>query len=154
MEDFLSQWEDTLSRNPHAIWEDTLIFRASRFLPQCTTATTTSFVPKDIDALDVSSLEKANATATSLTPPVCAVSLLAGSNFTNSFSIPARPDGVDDLISRQSAHVTNLCSSPTVCALTPVTLSLMLYHCRLPPKIDICRVIEGESPTKSKAKPS
>lgn len=54
---------------------------------------------KQYDALDVSSLEKANATATSLTPPVCAVSLLAGSNFTNSFSIPARPDGVDDLIS-------------------------------------------------------
>ncbi|OCT44691.1 1,3-beta-glucanosyltransferase gel2 [Cladophialophora carrionii] len=50
------------------------------------------------NSLDVAILEKANATATSLTPPVCAISLLAGTNFSNSFDIPARPDGVDDLI--------------------------------------------------------
>ncbi|KIW63970.1 hypothetical protein PV04_08930 [Phialophora macrospora] len=50
------------------------------------------------NSLDVATLEKANATATSLTPPVCAVSLLAGANFSSSFDIPARPDGVDDLI--------------------------------------------------------
>ncbi|KAJ9613133.1 Glycolipid anchored surface protein 4 precursor [Cladophialophora chaetospira] len=50
------------------------------------------------DSLDIATLERANATATALTPPACAVDLLAGSNFTNSFDIPARPDGVDALI--------------------------------------------------------
>jgi len=50
------------------------------------------------DSLDVASLEQANATATSLTPPACALDLLAGSGFSNSFDIPARPDGVDALI--------------------------------------------------------
>lgn len=77
---------------------------------------------KQYDALDVSSLEKANATATSLTPPACAVGLLAGSNFTNSFAIPARPDGADDLISNGvsgkfptgTSSVTNTQPSQTV----------------------------------------
>lgn len=53
---------------------------------------------KQYNSLDVSALEKANATATSLTPPDCASSLLAGTNFTKAFDVPARPDGVDDLI--------------------------------------------------------
>ncbi|KIX00041.1 uncharacterized protein Z518_10968 [Rhinocladiella mackenziei CBS 650.93] len=53
---------------------------------------------KQYDSLDVSVLEKANATATSLTPPDCTFELLSGTNFTMSFDIPARPDGVDDLI--------------------------------------------------------
>ncbi|KAL2444023.1 1,3-beta-glucanosyltransferase gel2 [Exophiala dermatitidis] len=53
---------------------------------------------KQFNSLDVGLLEKANATATSLTPPTCASSLLAGANFTKTYSIPARPDGVDDLI--------------------------------------------------------
>ena len=53
---------------------------------------------KQYDSLDIGTIEKANATATSLTPPACAVDLLAGTNFTNNFDIPARPDGVDTLI--------------------------------------------------------
>ncbi|EXJ84693.1 hypothetical protein A1O3_05363 [Capronia epimyces CBS 606.96] len=53
---------------------------------------------KQYDSLDVALLEKANATATSLTAPNCAGSLLSGTNFTKSFDIPARPDGVDKLI--------------------------------------------------------
>lgn len=53
---------------------------------------------KQYDSLDVASLEKANATATSLTPPTCDIDLLAGANFTNSYDLPARPDGVDALI--------------------------------------------------------
>ncbi|KAJ9643825.1 Glycolipid anchored surface protein 4 precursor [Knufia peltigerae] len=55
---------------------------------------------KQYDDLDVGLLEKANATATSLTPPNCATSLLSGANFTKSFDLPARPDGVDDLIKK------------------------------------------------------
>ncbi|KAL6249482.1 Glycolipid anchored surface protein 4 precursor [Rhinocladiella similis] len=55
---------------------------------------------KQYDDLDVGLLEKANATATSLTPPDCASSLLSGANFTKSYAIPARPDGVDDLIKK------------------------------------------------------
>ncbi|KAK4934902.1 Glycolipid anchored surface protein 4 precursor [Elasticomyces elasticus] len=51
------------------------------------------------DALDVTTLEQANVTATSLTAPTCNVNLLAGSNFTDSFDLPARPSGVDALIS-------------------------------------------------------
>lgn len=50
------------------------------------------------DSLDVTALEQANATATSLTPPTCNVNLLSGSNFTDSFALPARPSGVDTLI--------------------------------------------------------
>ena len=50
------------------------------------------------NSLDVNVIEKTNATATSLTPPACAVDLLTGTNFTNSFDIPARPDGADALI--------------------------------------------------------
>jgi hypothetical protein len=77
---------------------------------------------KQYNSLDVETLEKANATATSLTPPVCAVSLLAGANFSNSFDIPARPDGVDDLIDNGvtgkfptgTSSVTNTQPSQTV----------------------------------------
>ncbi|KAH0834365.1 hypothetical protein AYO21_04192 [Fonsecaea monophora] len=53
---------------------------------------------EQFNSLDVDALEKANATATSLTPPKCAINLLGGSNFSTSFDLPARPDGVDDLI--------------------------------------------------------
>jgi 1,3-beta-glucanosyltransferase GAS3 len=49
--------------------------------------------------LDISLLEKQNATATSLTAPSCEAGRLAGANFTDSYDLPARPDGVDDLIS-------------------------------------------------------
>lgn len=52
------------------------------------------------NSLDVNHLEEANATATSLTPPECAIALLAGTNFSKSFDIPSRPDGVDDLIEK------------------------------------------------------
>lgn len=48
--------------------------------------------------LDINAIEAVNSTATSLKAPACAVSLLAGTNFTMSFALPARPDGVDDLI--------------------------------------------------------
>lgn len=53
---------------------------------------------KQYDSLDVSLLERQNGTATSLQPATCDVSLLDGANFTTSFDVPARPDGVDDLI--------------------------------------------------------
>ncbi|KAK5560849.1 Glycolipid anchored surface protein 4 precursor [Exophiala xenobiotica] len=76
------------------------------------------------DSLDIALLEKANATATSLTPPACAVSLLSGTNFTMSFAIPDRPDGVDALIqngvsgnsSDSTNAVTNTKPSQTVYA--------------------------------------
>lgn len=50
--------------------------------------------------LDVEALERANSTATGLRAPDCATSLLTSTNFTQSFFIPPRPDGVDDLIER------------------------------------------------------
>lgn len=52
------------------------------------------------DTLDIEVLERANDTATSLTAPECTTDLLSGTNFTMSFAIPARPDGVDDLIEK------------------------------------------------------
>ncbi|EXJ94399.1 hypothetical protein A1O1_02793 [Capronia coronata CBS 617.96] len=55
---------------------------------------------KQYDALDVALLARANATATSLTAPACGHSLLAGTNFSMSFDIPTRPNGVDDLIKK------------------------------------------------------
>jgi 1,3-beta-glucanosyltransferase GAS3 len=74
------------------------------------------------NGLDIATIEKANATATSLTAPACAVDLLAGANFTNSFDVPARPDGVDDLINNGvsgkfptgTSSVTNTRPSSTV----------------------------------------
>ncbi|KIX92876.1 uncharacterized protein Z520_11352 [Fonsecaea multimorphosa CBS 102226] len=74
------------------------------------------------NALDVNALERANATATSLTPPACAADLLAGSNFSTSFDLPARPDGVDTLIQNGvsgkfpagTSSVTNTKPSQTV----------------------------------------
>jgi len=50
------------------------------------------------DKLDVSLLESANSTATSLQAPACSTDLIAGTGFTDSFALPARPDGVDSLI--------------------------------------------------------
>jgi hypothetical protein len=49
------------------------------------------------EKLDIASLESANATATSLTPPTCDASLITGT-FPTSFSIPDIPDGGQDLI--------------------------------------------------------
>merc|ERR1711939_570736 len=76
------------------------------------------------DSLDIGLLEKANATATSLTPPSCAVNLLSGTNFTMSFNLPDRPNGVDALIkngvsgnsSDSTNAVTNTEPSQTVYA--------------------------------------
>ena len=53
---------------------------------------------QQMNKLDVSVLTSPNTTATALTPPTCGSDLVAGSNFTTSFEIPDRPDGVDDLI--------------------------------------------------------
>jgi hypothetical protein len=49
-------------------------------------------------SLDVATIQKGNATATSLKAPDCQAVLLSGVNFTTSFDMPARPNGVDDLI--------------------------------------------------------
>ena len=56
---------------------------------------------EQMNTLDVSVLTRKNGTATSLTAPTCEGSLVSGSNLTNSFDIPERPDGVDDLISNR-----------------------------------------------------
>lgn len=74
------------------------------------------------NSLDIATLEKANATATSLTPPVCALDLIAGAGFSNSFDLPARPDGADTLIQNGvtgkfpagTSSVTNTTPSQTV----------------------------------------
>jgi hypothetical protein len=83
------------------------------------------------DALDVAALEKANATATSLSAPACSVGLLAGSGFTDSFALPDRPDGVDSLIqngvagngSTATTSVTNTTPSQVVYAVNGQELS-------------------------------
>jgi 1,3-beta-glucanosyltransferase GAS3 len=48
--------------------------------------------------LDVKALMSANATATSLQPPICNQSLITTQGFGDDFNIPARPAGVDDMI--------------------------------------------------------
>lgn len=52
----------------------------------------------EYNSLDISLLEQANSTATSLTPPTCDPSLITESTFDSNFDIPARAAGVDDLI--------------------------------------------------------
>lgn len=53
---------------------------------------------KQYDKLDVKQLESGNATATSLTPPTCASSLISSSGFPTGFKVPDQPDGASDLI--------------------------------------------------------
>lgn len=53
---------------------------------------------KRYDGLDLGLITQQNGTATSLQPPTCDADLLDGANFTASFDLPARPDGVDQLI--------------------------------------------------------
>ena len=51
-----------------------------------------------LNKLDVKTLESANMTATSLTPPKCKSSLIGSSGFNNEFTIPSIPPGGQDLI--------------------------------------------------------
>lgn len=76
----------------------------------------------EYDSLDLTSLSKANSTATNLTPPTCDPSLITESTFDSNFDIPARAPGVDDLISngvsgkypKGFSQVTNTQSSEVV----------------------------------------
>ena len=54
-----------------------------------------------MNKLDVNVLTSPNTTATSLAPPSCDAGVVSGVNFTTSFEIPERPDGVDDLINNR-----------------------------------------------------
>ena len=51
------------------------------------------------NTLDVSFLESGNATATSLTPPICKPSLMTASSFDDGFNIPAQPSDIAGVIS-------------------------------------------------------
>ena len=50
--------------------------------------------------LDIAKLQSADATARALTPPECSADLITGTagNFSTEFTLPTRPDGVDDMI--------------------------------------------------------
>ncbi|RVX67172.1 hypothetical protein B0A52_08606 [Exophiala mesophila] len=48
--------------------------------------------------IDLDHITAANSTATALDAPACGLGVVAGTNFSQSYDIPARPDGVDDLI--------------------------------------------------------
>lgn len=50
------------------------------------------------DTLNIQSLESANGTATSLTPPTCDPSLITVAGFDDGFDIPAAPSGVASMI--------------------------------------------------------
>jgi 1,3-beta-glucanosyltransferase GAS3 len=52
----------------------------------------------EYDLLNLSLLEKSNATATSLTPPTCDPDLITGDDFETDFDIPARVSGIDEFI--------------------------------------------------------
>jgi len=53
---------------------------------------------KQLSALDMSALSIANTSATSAEPVKCDASLITNSGFNNNFTMPAIPDGVQDLI--------------------------------------------------------
>jgi 1,3-beta-glucanosyltransferase GAS3 len=55
---------------------------------------------QQMNNLDIGILTRANTTATSLTPPSCDSDNVAGVNFTTSFELPERPDGVDSMINK------------------------------------------------------
>lgn len=50
--------------------------------------------------LDIAKIQSADPSATALTPPPCAADLITGEagNFSTEFTLPQRPEGVDDLI--------------------------------------------------------
>lgn len=48
--------------------------------------------------IDIKQLMSGNATATSLTPPTCAKSLITSSGFPTGFDVPDQPDGAKDII--------------------------------------------------------
>lgn len=52
---------------------------------------------KQFDKIDVKRIESSNTTQTSVKPVPCSADLITG-NFLNTFDLPARPQGVDDLI--------------------------------------------------------
>ena len=53
---------------------------------------------KQFNTLDVKALESMNSSATGIKSPECSKSLISNSVFNNSFTLPATPKGVDDLI--------------------------------------------------------
>lgn len=57
------------------------------------------FLATQYAKLDENLLSSANSTATGQKPPTCDPSLITGSGFYNSWDLPARPSGVDALIS-------------------------------------------------------
>lgn len=57
------------------------------------------FLATQYAKLDESLLTSANSTATGQKPPTCDPDLITGSGFINSWDLPARPSGVDALIS-------------------------------------------------------
>lgn len=58
-----------------------------------------SSLQQQYDKLDIKQLVSGNATATSLTPPTCASSLISSSGFPTGFKVPDQPEGGSDLIS-------------------------------------------------------
>ena len=53
---------------------------------------------KQFNTLDVKALESMNSSATGIKSPECSSSLISGYGFNTSFTLPAMPDGVQDLI--------------------------------------------------------
>ena len=68
---------------------------------------------KQYDSLNIKELTASNSTATSLTPETCSSSLVTISNFQNTFDLPPRPDGVEQLIDQGIANKNNYPSGPS-----------------------------------------
>ena len=69
---------------------------------------------KQYNSLDVKALESMNSSATSIQSPKCSKSLISGSGFNNSFTLPSVPSGGQKLID-------NGISNPPVGKIIPVT---------------------------------
>ena len=73
------------------------------------------------NSLNIKELTASNSTATSLTPETCSPALVTISNFDNTYDLPTRPDGVDQLISQGIANKNSYPSGPTKITNTAVT---------------------------------
>lgn len=73
--------------------------------------------------LNITLLEDSNSTATAITPPACASSLISGDGFSTNFSLPSPPDGANAIIS------SGISSAPTgsIVAVTQTSVDVPVY---------------------------
>jgi 1,3-beta-glucanosyltransferase GAS3 len=80
---------------------------------------------KQFDGINIKELTASNSTATSLTPPDCSAGMVTISSFDDTWDLPLRPSGVDDLINNGVANADKYPSG--VSQFTTTTVDTTVY---------------------------